>query len=66
MIRGSGRFYLVRGGYGGPMVIELTLSESPQKQYQIEVWYRLVKASIIDGQKREGPRVIHTTGVPVK
>ncbi len=63
LIRGSGQFYLVRGGYGGPMVIQLDLKQSAQKQYEIEVWYRLVNASMMNGQKREGPRVIHTTGI---
>ncbi len=40
LIRGYGRFFQQRGGYGGPMVIQLALRQSPQKDFQVEVSYR--------------------------
>ena len=63
LIRGYGQFYLQRGGYGGPMVIQLELRQSPQKEFQVEVWYRLVHPGLRDGKKQEGPRFTTPTGI---
>ncbi|MBF0508023.1 MAG: hypothetical protein HQK57_03740 [Deltaproteobacteria bacterium] len=63
LIRGFGRFYMQRGGYGGPMVIKLDLLESPQKEFQVEVWYQLIHPGYANGQKREGPRRTYPTGI---
>jgi len=63
LIRGYGQYYLVKGGYGGPMVIQLELQQSPQKEFQVEVWYRLVHPAIKDGKKQEGPRRTYPTGI---
>jgi len=62
-IRGYGQFFLQRGGYGGPMVIQLELRQTPQKEFQVEVWYRLVNPGSRDGKKQEGPRVTYGTGI---
>lgn len=62
-IRGYGMFYQQRGGYGGPMVIQLELRQSPQKDFQVQVWYRLVNPGSAAGQQAEGPRVTYGTGI---
>ncbi|MBF0495039.1 MAG: hypothetical protein HQK58_00460 [Deltaproteobacteria bacterium] len=63
LIRGYGRFFLQRGGYGGPMVIKLELRESPQREFQIEVWYQLIHPGYVNGQKAEGPRRTYPTSI---
>jgi hypothetical protein len=63
LIRGYGKYYLQRGGYGGPMVILLELQISPQKNYQVEVWYRLINSGGAGKSFREGPKCIYGTNV---
>ena len=65
LIHGHGQFYMQRGGYGGPMVIQLQLLQSPENQFQVEVWYKLVSPGQVDKERREGPRVTHPTGIAV-
>ena len=63
LIRGYGQYYLQKGGYGGRMVIQLELRQSPQQEFQVEVWYRLVYPGMKDGKKQEGPRFTSGTGI---
>jgi hypothetical protein len=64
LIRGYGQYYrqIGIGWYGGPMVIQLELRQSPQKEFLVEVWYRLVHP-VMDGKKQEGPRRTYPTGI---
>jgi hypothetical protein len=65
LIRGYGVYHgsLAKSQRGGPMVIQLELRQSPQKEFQVEVWYRLVPPGIKDGKKHEGSRFTYGTGV---
>jgi hypothetical protein len=63
LIRGYGISYYVKGSSGGRMVIQLELRQSPQKEFQVEVWYRMVHPGIIDGKKKEGSRYTYPTGI---
>ncbi|MBF0507550.1 MAG: hypothetical protein HQK57_01295 [Deltaproteobacteria bacterium] len=45
------------------MVIKLELRQSPQNEFQVEVWYRLIQPGYINGEKREGFRITYPTGI---
>ncbi len=62
LIRGAGEVLTTTGGFS-PMVIQLELRQSPQKEFQVEVWYRLASPQWKDGKKQTGPRFTYGTGV---
>jgi hypothetical protein len=49
-------------GWGGPLVIQLELRQSPQKEFQVEERGLLVHPGP-DGKKQEGPRRTYPTGI---
>jgi len=63
LIRGAGTVVPTAGNFQDPMVIQLELRQSPQKEFQVEVWYRLVHPRTINGKKREGAGRTYPTGI---
>jgi hypothetical protein len=63
LIRGYGQSFRLKGSSGGRMVIQLELRQSPQKEFQVEVWYRLVHPGLYEGKKIEGSRFTYGTGL---